>query len=222
MKRYSTFIFAVALSACAGPKAQSDIFAKSSPDMQKVESECADKTSDEHNTHVAAVNCRFDAYEVILGERGFEEYNDLDTLKKHFLSIAKQQDAHRITDAKAFAISEQYIQEFSEQLNHHDSVKSQGYDLQQRITQQKIQMIVLGLSSGLQAYSNARYPASASTYEPSCPACQQGIAQSQQFINNEQQQQQQQMEAQQQQQQINQFNSWSPAHRLWGSSYIGP
>jgi hypothetical protein len=174
MRHITAFVALLALSACGGPTLQSDIFAKSTPDMEQVESECANKTAHNKDMHVAAVKCRFDAYEVILGERGFQEYNDLDTLKKHFVDIAKQQDAHKITEEKALVLSEKYTQDFSTNLQKHDQVKSQYADLQNRLIQQDIQMIAYGLGVGLQAYSAAHYPAGSPMPQASCPACEQG------------------------------------------------
>jgi len=174
MKRYISFTFIMTLTACGSPILQSNIFATSIPDMEKVESECANTTSHEKNMHVTAVNCRFDAYEVILGERGFQEYNDLDTLKTHFIYIAKQQDAHKLTDEKALELFEKYTQEFYANLQRHDNLKSQVYEAQKAQTLAVIGAVASGLGSGLQAYSLARYPVNSTAYQPSCPACEEG------------------------------------------------
>ena len=226
MKKYISYILIVTLTACASPALQSDIFTKSVPDMEKVDSECREK-----NTHVAAVNCRFDAYEVILGERGFQEYNDLETLKQHFLSLAKQQDAHKLTDKKALGLFEKYTQEFYASLQQHDRIKHHFYEVQKQQTMAVIGVVAGGLGAGLQAYSTARYPAGSPTYQPACPACEQGIQQEQQWQQQQQadqQRMQQQQEAQAQQQQlqqqqdeINRLNGRSPVEVFRDCAHAG-
>jgi hypothetical protein len=231
MKRYASLPLIIAITACSTPALQTDIFSKSTPDMKKVESECANTTAHKNNKHVTAINCRFDAYEVILGERGFQEYNDLDALKGQFLYIAKKQDAHKISDAKAHALFEEYTQEFYDKLQHHDNVKAQAYELQKAQTLAVIGAIAGGLSDGLQAYSAARYPVNSPPNQAPCPACDQGVQQSQQFIQQQQAQQQQQQQQQnaealqqqiqQQQNEINRLNNRSPIEKLHDCAQAG-
>jgi 1,4-alpha-glucan branching enzyme len=222
MSKYVSSTLIVALAACAGPALQADIFTHSTHDMETIDSECANTAAKEKNTHVAAVNCRFDAYEVILGERGFQEYNDLDTLKKQFLYIAKQQDAHKLADEKALGLFEKYTQEFYANLQQHDNVKYRAYEIQKQQTVAVIGAVASGLGAGLQVMGNA-YQARADAYgnAAASPAMQQMQLQSQQMINQaqaDQQRMQQQQETQAQQQQIqqqqdeiNRLNGRSPA-----------
>lgn len=231
MKRYGCITLIMLLTAC-GPTLQTNIFANSVADMQKVDSECANTVAHEKSKHVAAINCRFDSYEVILGERGFQEYNDLDTLKKHFLYIAKQQDAHKLTDEKSSALFEKYTEAFYTALQQHDNTKSRVNEAQNAQTWAVIGAIASGLGNGLQAYSAARYPVNSPAYQPaSCPACDVGIAQGQQMVNQAQAEQQQreqqqqtealQQQAQQQQNEINRLNGRSPAEKLRDCAQAG-
>jgi hypothetical protein len=230
MKRYISSTLIIALSACASSVLQSNIFAHSNPDMEKVDSECANTAANEKNMHVAAVSCRFDAYEVILGERGFQEYNDLDTLKTQFVSIAKQQDAHKITDEKALALFEKYTQEFYANLQRHDNIKARAYAIQQQQTMAVIGAVASGLGAGMQTMGNA-YQARADAYGNAADYQQQSIIQQQQWqqqqqAEQQQRQQQQDMQAQQQkmqaqQNEINRLNGRSPAEILRDCAQAG-
>lgn len=223
MKKYISFALIALISGCASPNLQSDLLHKESADLQKVKQSCAE--TNKTVSHVAEMNCRFDGYEKVLGEAGFEEFNAFDILQAQDLNIAKQLDNKNISQDVAEKQFRQAGLEFEDAIRVRDRAK---LHYSQEINAQNAEMVAIiaaGFSSGLQAAGNV-YQARANAYgqAPSCPACQEGIAQGQAYAQQQEQEQQQaqqrqQMEAQQRQiqqhqQQIDRYNSESPVERL--------
>lgn len=216
MKKPLPFIMIASLTSCVSPALQTDIFSSSNADMEKVALECRNKTAHEKHAHISAINCRFDAYEVILGERGFHEYNDLDRLRDNFLYVAKQQDSRKLSDKNANILFEKYIREFYDDLQKRDSVKIKAYNIQKQQIAEVISAIAIGLGNGMQSVGNSYSNAAASQH--------QSAMQIQQDINYKRQEQQQekiqkQLDEQkdqilQEQQDKQRWDNMSPADRM--------